>query len=225
MCSFKYTLPTILITVGPTREYIDPVRYLSNASTGKMGYALASAALRQGCSVIMVSGPVHLRPLRGVTLIPVVSARDMFAAVKKNFARADIIIGAAAVADYRPLSAHRHKIKRNAQDMLLSLTPNPDILAYAGRRKGRRVVVGFALESRCLKKEARRKMNEKNLDMIIGNEPSAIGSNTTTIQLFSREGSVTVIRDISKARAARRIINESIALYRNTAPYHVLAGR
>ncbi len=221
----NHILPSFLITAGPTREYIDPVRYLSNASTGKMGYALADAARRMGCPVILVTGPVGLKPPRGVACVPVVSAREMFAAVKKNLSRADIVIGAAAVADYRPASARRHKIKKSGRAMTLRLVPNPDILAYAGRRKGRRVIVGFALESRRLKNEALRKMKEKDLDMIVGNGPSSIGSDMTTVHLFHRAGKATVIRHAGKNAVARRIVHESVTLYRNTAADRVLAGR
>lgn len=207
--------PTVLITSGPTREFIDPVRFLSNTSSGTMGRELARAARRQGCRVIVVSGPAAVPPPAGVTVIPVVSAREMFAQVKRNAPSADIVIGAAAVADYRPRRVERHKIKKGATVMRLELVKNPDIIGYVGRRKKGAVTVGFALESRCLARRARGKLRRKRLDLVVANGPEAAGARSATVRILARSGNDIVLRKASKRTIAERIINEALRLWKD----------
>jgi phosphopantothenoylcysteine synthetase/decarboxylase len=201
---------TFLITSGPTREYLDPVRYLSNASSGRMGHELAREALRRKHRVIVVSGPSEIAPPRGAACERVVSAREMFAAVKKHLKKADIVIGAAAVADYRPRTRARHKLKKAGKTACLELIPNPDILAYVGRRKERQVAVGFALESKDILRSAREKMREKRLDLIIANPPASIGGGRTSAWLLFRDGTVLPVPATEKRKLARRIVDEAV---------------
>jgi len=161
-----------LVTAGPTREFIDPFRFLSNPSTGRMGYALAAAARNRGFPVTLISGPVCLEPPPGATLIPVNSAREMYAAVRAGFPSCDVLVMAAAVADWRPAEISRRKLKKTGRRLLLELVRNPDILAELGREKGGRILVGFAAETDNLVDYARDKLEHKNLDMIVANDIS-----------------------------------------------------
>jgi len=165
----------ILITAGPTLEAIDPVRFISNHSSGKMGYALAKAAQAAGAKVTLVSGPVSLCAPDGVDLEPVVSAVEMFNKVKVHVNRCDVFIGCAAVADYSPVKVAAQKIKKNDEKMQLSLIRNPDILAWVGAQNNRPFVVGFAAESQNLKEFARKKLLNKKLDLICANDISQKG--------------------------------------------------
>src|ERR1041385_2193681 len=160
---------SVLITAGPTQEPIDPVRYISNRSSGKMGYALAEAAAARGAQVILVSGPVNLPPPRGVEVVPVRTAVEMRAAVFENLDRAGIVIKSAAVADFHLSKVPEQKIKKTAARMSLELDPTPDILAELGRKKGDRLLIGFAAETQNLQQETRRKLESKNCDMVVGN--------------------------------------------------------
>lgn len=205
----------ILITAGGTREYIDPVRFLSNASSGRMGYALARAALRAGHEVTLITAPTALKPLAGAKVIAVESAAQMFKAVKRQFARCDCLIMAAAVADYTPVRPAKTKLKKQAARVTLELKPTPDILKWAGRHKagpratghGPRLVVGFALEDQDLRANAERKMREKNLDMIVANAPGAIGTESSTVHIRARESDWVQLARTTKAAIARRIIS------------------
>lgn len=201
-----------LITAGPTREYLDPVRYVSNASSGRMGYALAAAAARKGHSVTLVSGPVEIDPPKGTDTVLVTSADEMFKAVRGRFAKADIVIGAAAVADYRPAGLQRHKIKKKSRALTLRLVPTPDIIAWAGKHKDKKAVAGFALESKGLLANARKKMKEKELDLVVANTPKAIGSSRSSAWIL-REGRAAALRGLGKDTLAGRIIDETIAIW------------
>jgi len=209
---------TFLITAGPTREYLDPVRFFSNASSGKMGYALARAAKRLGNRVVLVSGPVGLEAPAGVEMVDVVSAREMFREVTQRAERADIIIGAAAVADYRPAKVSRQKIRKSTAALSVKLVPNPDIIKAIGRKKGKKVVVGFALESRDLLKSAKAKMEEKNLDMIVANAPAVIGSERASLWIIRRDGTMVPFKKLDKSEAAERIIDEAVRIWKTRAP-------
>jgi phosphopantothenoylcysteine synthetase/decarboxylase len=209
---------TFLITSGPTREYLDPVRFLSNASSGRMGAALAIAALRKKHKVIFVTGPSEIAPPDGVQLVPVVTARDMFTAVKRCLPAADIVIGAAAVADYRPAKAAKHKIKKNDRRMTLELVPNPDILGYAGQHKGSAVLAGFALESRNVFTAAREKMRRKNLDCIVANMPAAIGQQRSTAWIIPAYGETVEIKNSAKQKLAGKIIDETLRIFKDREP-------
>ena len=160
---------TVLITAGPTQEPLDPVRYISNRSSGKMGYALAEAAAARGARVILISGPVHLAPPHGVEVVPVRTAVEMREKVFENLGPAGIVIKAAAVADFHLSKVPDQKVKKTAARISLELDPTPDILAELGRKKGDRLLIGFAAETQNLQQEARRKLESKNCDMVVGN--------------------------------------------------------
>jgi phosphopantothenoylcysteine decarboxylase/phosphopantothenate--cysteine ligase len=179
----KKTTLRLIITAGGTREYLDPVRYISNASSGRMGYALARAAIKAGHKVILITAPTALTPPRGADVVGVVSAADMAAAVKKHFGRCDVLIMAAAVSDYTPVEKAKVKTKKEKGLLTLKLEPTEDILAWAGRHRKKQYVVGFALEDRDLKTNAEKKLYSKNADMIIANTPAAIGGENSCVFL------------------------------------------
>lgn len=206
--------PVFLITAGPTREYLDPVRFFSNPSSGKMGYALARAARNHGAGVILVSGPVALKPPKGVTLIRVESAREMYREVMRCFPRAAIVIMAAAVADYRPAQCLGRKMKKAQGSVSVRMVKTTDILTELGKKKGRKLLAGFAAETGSLLREARRKMREKNLDLIIANDvsrrKSVFGSDYNTVVILDREGSVERLPRMRKETLARIIIQRCL---------------
>ncbi len=212
---------TILITLGSTREYIDPVRFISNASSGRMGKALAEEALNQNCKVIAVKGPceAEIKSGKNCEVINVISARDMLDAVKKNLKNADIFIGAAAVSDYRPAKKEKNKIKKqnikNNETFELKLVKNPDIIKYvSNRRKKNQIVTGFALETKNLIKYAETKLKEKNLDMIVANKASAISSEKSEVFLITAQNR-RFLKLSCKEKIAKEIIHESIRIFEN----------
>lgn len=165
----------ILISAGPTREYIDPIRFISNPSSGKMGYLIAEYAKKNGFDVILVSGPTHLEPPEGVKLIKVETAKQMEKEILKNFPKVDILIMAAAVSDWRPYRKFKRKLKRKNQ-WTLKLIPNPDILKNVSNiKKENQKIIGFALETDNILKNAIKKLKEKKIDLIIGNTPDFFG--------------------------------------------------
>jgi phosphopantothenoylcysteine decarboxylase/phosphopantothenate--cysteine ligase len=203
----------ILITAGGTREYIDPVRFISNASSGRMGYALARAALKAGHEVTLITAPTALKPPTSAEVIAVESAAQMFKAVKKHFPQCDCLIMAAAVADYTPAHPSKTKLKKRAARLTLELKPTPDILRWAGpqRRVGcahrkPKLLVGFALEDKNLRGNAERKMREKHLDMIIANAPGAIGTATSTLHVKTAGSDWVEINNTRKTVSAGRIM-------------------
>lgn len=199
---------TFLITAGPTREYLDPVRYISNASSGKMGYALAEVAKRRGAEVILISGPTNITPPQGVNTIFVESALDMEREVVKHFPGSDVVIASAAVSDYRPEKREKEKIKTNLQRKSINLIRNPDILSQLGKQKGAKFLIGFALETKDLEKNAREKLKGKNLDMIIANAPQAMSRNETTVKIFTKSGKKIFLREMKKEKIAEKILSE-----------------
>jgi phosphopantothenoylcysteine decarboxylase/phosphopantothenate--cysteine ligase len=207
---------TILITAGPTCEDLDPVRYLTNRSSGKMGYAVAGAAARRGAKVILVSGPVHLETPAGVERIAVRSAEQMRGAVAERLARSTIAIFAAAVADYRPAELQTEKMKRNGAPLTLRLEPTPDILAEAAQTKGDRLIVGFAAETDHVADNARKKLAAKNADLIVANNVTAEGAgfdyDTNIVTLFSRDGRDLALPKLTKSDVAQRILDEVLRL-------------
>lgn len=206
---------TVLITAGPTQEPIDPVRYISNRSSGKMGYALAEAAVARGAKVILVSGPVSLNPPVGAVLIPVRTAAEMRDAVFQHLAEATIIIKAAAVADFQVVRVAEQKIKKTAARVSLELDPTPDILLELGRRKEDRLLIGFAAETQNLKSEARRKLEAKGADMIVGNlvgEGAGFESDENEVVLVMRTGEVREVPRASKRKVADAIFDEALTL-------------
>ena len=203
---------TVLITAGPTREYLDPVRYLSNRSSGKMGYALAAEALGRGARVVLVSGPTHLDPPAGAELVRVGTAAEMAEAVLARFETAQIVIMAAAVADFTFPAAAGRKIKKNELGESIALVPTMDILQTAGARKQGRYLVGFAAETDDLRRRAFLKMKEKNLDFMIANDVSAEGigfdSDFNKALLLDAAGGETETPVVSKIELSRIIWNQ-----------------
>jgi phosphopantothenoylcysteine decarboxylase/phosphopantothenate--cysteine ligase len=207
---------TLLITAGPTQEPLDPVRYLTNRSSGKMGYALAEAALLRGARVILVSGPVTLAPPRGAEVFNVRTAMEMRKAVMDHLEQSTMIIKAAAVADYYRADAPAQKEKKTAARLSLQLDPTPDILAECGRKKGDRLLVGFAAETQSLVEEARRKLESKNCDMVVANLVSKAGvgfeSDDNEVVLVMRTGDAIPVPRAAKSAIAHRIFDEMIKL-------------
>ncbi len=199
---------TFLITAGPTREYLDPVRYISNASSGKMGYVLAEVAKRRGAEVILISGPTNITPPQGVNTIFVESALDMEREVVKHFPGSDVVIASAAVSDYRPEKREKEKIKTNPRRKSINLIRNPDILSQLGKQKGAKFLIGFALETKDLEKNAREKLKGKNLDMIIANAPQAMNRNEATVKIFTKSGKKIFLQEMKKEKIAERILSE-----------------
>ncbi len=207
---------TVLITAGPTQEPLDPVRYISNRSSGKMGYALAEAAAARGARVLLVSGPVHIPEPPGVAVTRVRTAHEMREAVFANLEPATIVIKAAAVADYHVASVPRQKLKKTAARISLELDPTPDILAELGSRKGDRLLIGFAAETENLRQEARRKLQSKNCDMIAGNlvgqEGTGFESDSNEVVLALATGAVIALPRATKREIADRIFDEALKL-------------
>jgi phosphopantothenoylcysteine decarboxylase/phosphopantothenate--cysteine ligase len=202
----------VLVTAGPTRENVDPVRYLTNRSSGKMGYAVAEAAARRGAHVILVSGPTSLEAPAGVERVDVQTADEMYRAVLDKVANCSIAIFAAAVADYRPVEPSCQKIKRSRESFTLSLEPTPDILASVARNKGERFLVGFAAETEHVAENARKKLAAKDADLIVANDVSAEGAgfdhDTNIVTLFARDGRDLALPRMSKSEVAQRILDE-----------------
>jgi phosphopantothenoylcysteine decarboxylase/phosphopantothenate--cysteine ligase len=208
----------VLITAGPTQEAIDPVRFLTNRSSGKMGYALAEAAANRGAAVTLISGPVSLAPPDRVHTISVRSAGEMFNAVRDNLEASTMIVMAAAVADYRPKDVRRQKMKKNGQVMTLDLERTDDILSSVTRDKGSRIVVGFAAETESVIPNAVKKLSEKRADLIVANDVSASDAgfdvDTNRIALVSTDG-VTELPLLSKREAAERIMDAALEIRRS----------
>jgi len=194
-----------LITAGGTREYIDPVRFISNASTGKMGFALARAACNAGHEVTLITAVTSLRPPKDVRVIKAETCAEMFEAVKEQFDKCDCLIMAAAVSDYTPVKLSGKKIKKGVE-LTLKLKATPDILRWAGKNKKGRVVVGFALEDSDLRKNAEAKLRAKNLDMIIANSPCAIGAEESALQIKTPGGEWLELDMAPKSTTARKIV-------------------
>src|ERR1700674_793842 len=209
---------TVMVTAGPTCEDIDPVRYLTNRSSGKMGYALAEAAARRGARVVLISGPTHLDPPQGVEFVSVRSTEQMRTAVMEHLPRATAIIMAAAVADYRPVAPETKKMKRGDGRVTLELESTPDILAGVARDKGTRIVVGFAAETDHVAEHARTKLDSKQADLIVANDVTAEGAgfdhDTNIITLYSRDGGEKAFARMPKIDAAQRIRDRVLELRR-----------
>ncbi|MBI2462316.1 MAG: bifunctional phosphopantothenoylcysteine decarboxylase/phosphopantothenate--cysteine ligase CoaBC [Candidatus Rokubacteria bacterium] len=210
----------ILITAGPTREPVDPVRYLSNRSSGKMGYALAAAALRRGAEVTLVSGPTNLAPPPRARVIPVETTEEMREAVLAHLDAATVVIKAAAVADYRPVRPPARKIPGRQEGLAIPLTPTPDILREVGARKGGRFVVGFAAETEGVAASARAKLEAKGADLMVANDVSRPGvgfeSDDNEVILLDRWGGVLQLPRMSKLEVADAIFDRILALRSQT---------
>jgi len=197
----------ILVTAGPTCEDIDPVRYLTNRSSGRMGYAAAAEAARRGHHVVLVSGPTSLDPPEGVRLVPVRSAADMLEACLKEFPDCEAAILVAAVADYRPAEVSSEKIKKGDGELVLRLARTEDIAQRLGAIKGPRVIIGFALESGEGHENARRKLESKNLDAVVLNHPDTFGSDTIHAQILVRGGPWGAPSRLSKPALAALVLD------------------
>lgn len=208
--SNKLSGKTVLISAGPTQEAIDPVRFISNHSSGKQGYAIAKAAKAMGANVILVSGPVQLEKIEGIQTIDVTSALDMFEAIKQNADKADYIIMAAAVSDYRPENIAEHKIKKSDDTIEMTFVKNPDILAYLGQHKTKKqIICGFAMETQDLDKNAKEKLEKKNCDMLIANNLFVSGAgfqtDTNIVSLLTKD-SIEHLPKLSKEELGQKIL-------------------
>lgn len=205
----------VLITAGPTREPLDPVRYLTNHSTGKMGYAIAAAAAAMGAETKLISGPVELGVPAGVTRIDIGTAQEMFEAVMADL-NFDIIIMTAAVADYKPKSVQSQKIKKVPGDLALELTRNPDILYEVGQVKDKQILIGFAAETERVLEHAEEKLRKKNLDMIVANDVTVkgagFGSDTNVVTFITAEGEHIAFDQMEKAEVAKAILKKAVSL-------------
>ncbi len=209
---------TILITAGPTIEPIDPIRYLSNYSTGRMGYELAKAAKQKGHRVILISGPTRLSPPKGVRLVPVKTARNMKKEVFKFFKGTDCVIMAAAVSDFRPVVRSKSKIKKLSRESFsLKLKRNPDILSGLARIKGRRILVGYSLETDNPIKNAKKKLKSKNLDIIVVNQAGKrvdpFGPGAKDIAIIDNRNNIKKLKSASKARIAYILLDKLETLW------------
>ena len=206
----------VLVTAGPTQEAIDPVRFITNHSSGKMGYAIAHAAALRGAEVTLVSGPVSLTPPAGVKLVPVTSARDLFNAVTAVSDQQDIIIKAAAVADYRPAAVSDEKIKKADNDLSLNLERTEDTLQYLGQHKrAGQILCGFAMETSDLENKARGKLAKKNLDMIVANNVKVAGAGfgtDTNVVTFITPDDTQQLEIMTKENVAMKLLDRLITL-------------
>lgn len=209
----------VVVTAGPTREKIDPVRFISNHSTGKMGYALAVAAKNAGAEVVLISGPVSLSAPAGIEIVRVESAQEMYEAAVNHFDDADIVIKTAAVADYRPKTSYDHKIKKQPGDSVIELERTKDILKELGSRKTNQVLVGFAAETDHVEEYANKKLREKNADIIVANNVkeagAGFGTDTNIVTLYKKDGTVTNLPLMPKQAVAEKIIAEITLLLKD----------
>jgi phosphopantothenoylcysteine decarboxylase/phosphopantothenate--cysteine ligase len=204
----------LIITAGGTREYIDPVRFISNASSGRMGYTLARAALKAGHTVTLITAPTALITPKGAKIIPVQTSDQMFKAVKAAFDSCDGLIMAAAVSDYRPAKTSATKLKKQNTVISLHLVPTRDILAWAGRhKKAHQRLCGFALEDRSILENAEQKFRKKNLDMIVANAPTAIGAAESTLYIKTADSDWVTLEKHTKTRSCAIVLNLFLKLF------------
>lgn len=210
---------TVIVTAGPTREPIDPVRYISNHSTGKMGYAIAEKAAKRGAKVYLISGPTYLSPPNGVKVISVMSAKDMYGKIMEYFNEADIVIKSAAVADYAPAEISSQKIKKRDDELSIKLAKNPDILYELGKIKGDKILVGFAMETQNLVENAKEKVRKKNLDFIVANdlmtEGAGFAHDTNIVKIIDKNGDIENLPKMTKLELADVIIDKVLVLLSN----------
>lgn len=201
----------ILVTAGPTQEPLDPVRYITNPSSGKMGYAVAGQASLRGAKVTLISGPTHLSPPNGVETIFCKQAGEMLALVNKHFPDCDVLVMVAAVGDFQPDTVQKEKIKKKGESLVLKLMPTPDILKEASKTKTRQMVVGFAAESENVIQSAQEKLKNKNLDLIVANDISAPGigfqSDSNQVTLIDKAGNIDPLPRLSKREIADKLLD------------------
>ncbi len=205
----------VLVTAGPTREHLDDVWFLSNPSSGLMGYVIAEVFARAGHAVTLVSGPTALAVPAGVEVVRVTSTEEMRDAVTQHFAAAEVVVMAAAPVDYRPEVRRAGKMKKSTEEIVVRLVRNPDILKGIGEKKGGRILIGFAMESANLRSNALKKLKEKNLDLIVANAPSAFGGQRTSVEVLGPEGVVEVLENVSKEDLAGRLLDRVKTLVRS----------
>jgi len=208
-----------VVTAGPTQESIDPVRFITNHSSGKMGYEIAENAAKRGANVTLISGPTHLATPKGVERVDVLSTDDMYNAVMSSLKKADVVIKAAAVADYRPIEVADKKIKKNDGNLTIELTRNKDIALEVGKAKGDRVLVGFAAETDNVTENAIKKVNKKNFDMIVCNDISKEGAgfkvDTNIVSIIDKKGAIEDFPMMQKKEIAEVINNKIVGLLKN----------
>ena len=202
----------LLVTAGPTREPIDPVRFVSNRSSGKMGYELAKEGRRRGAEVVLITGPTHLKPPYGITTVRVSTAEEMYGAVMSYFPQSTILVMAAAVADYRPKTVYTEKVKKKDSSLTLEFERTVDILKELGRSKGGKLLVGFALETENLLENAKKKLGEKNLDLIVANSPASMDSDVSTAVLIDRSLNTRTIKECTKEELSSHIFSKIVEL-------------
>ncbi len=212
-------MPTVLVTAGPTREHLDDVRFVSNASSGRMGYAIAGAARAAGCTVVLVTGPSPLAPPPGVEVVEVVSALEMLTQCRAAFPRCDLFFAVAAVADHRPAARAPGKPAKTEGSQSIDLVPNPDIVATLAAEKGNRFVVGFSLDSASASLEeqlarARAKLARKHLDLIVVNDARALGASTSEARVVDARGAVVEVPPGSKAALGEWLVREALQRWR-----------
>lgn len=202
----------VVVTAGPTREKIDPVRFITNHSTGKMGYCVAEEAAQEGANVVLISGPVNLAEPSGVKVIRVESAEDMYQAVMEQYDSADVVIKTAAVADYRPRTSFEQKMKKKPGETVLELERTKDILFELGQKKTRQILVGFAAETENVEEYAQGKLKKKNADMIVANnvkaEGAGFGAETNIVTIFKKDGTSVELPIMSKQKVAQKIMEQ-----------------
>ncbi len=202
----------VLVTAGPTREAIDPVRFVSNSSSGRMGYEIARAARKRGAEVVLISGPSRLTPPRGVTFVPVETAEEMYNASVVHFPQSTIVIMAAAVSDYRPVESYPDKVKKTAGPITVEMERTRDILKELGEMKRGQLLVGFALETTDIEANARKKLKDKNLDMVVANSATALASAVNEVTIIERDGARMVIPQQDKELVAGQLLDRVAAL-------------
>ncbi len=203
----------VLVTAGPTREAIDPVRFVSNASSGRMGYALARAARRRGAEVVLVSGPSYLPKPSGVTFVPVTTAEEMRDACVRYYPQSTIVVMAAAIADYRPTKSYPTKVKKDAKTLSIEMERTVDVLRYMGKeKKEAQILVGFALETENIEENAKKKLSEKNLDLVVANTPAGLDSLTNQVTLINRDNDIEVFPPLGKEEIADRIVDRVVRM-------------
>lgn len=214
-------MSNVTVTAGPTLEKLDDVRYISNFSTGKMGYEIAAAALKRGYNVTLISGPTALAAPSGARVVETTSTKDMLKAVEKSLKGSDCLIMTSAVCDWRPEKTVRGKIKSQKNDMSLRLVRTPDILGTVSKRSNGRILVGFALESGGLIKNAEKKLKEKDLDLIVANRigkgSAPFGSGKTSVTIIDRHGARESHRGVTKGKAAGKILDKAEKAWREKA--------
>ncbi|MGP7817562.1 bifunctional phosphopantothenoylcysteine decarboxylase/phosphopantothenate--cysteine ligase CoaBC [Niallia sp. 01092] len=207
---------TVLVTAGPTREKIDPVRFISNSSTGKMGYSIAKQAMNLGADVILITGPTAISPPKGVKVIAVESADEMYDAVMEYSSSADIIIKTAAVSDYKPVKTYDHKVKKQPGSEIIEFTRTKDILAELGARKHKQVLIGFAAETQNMEEYAKEKLERKNADMIVANnvnrKDSGFGTDTNLVTFYMKNGEKKELPLLTKDEVALELLEQAFLL-------------